>query len=238
MRPGEVCPVDRRQPYQRPTFSRERGLMAARLSAPTRLHNNSPRDKSVDRSSHAGHGPARRLQRGVRRWVEHGLLRHRKRRPEPRPRHQPMSGGPPPAHELPPPGPPCRVARQAPRSTTPAAARTRLRRPHEWASDLPRIARPVGPRGLLTSAPTSTRWIDTQALARASRTRGHAREGRQGYRQKGVRAATEIASPRRTRECLFSPVRLTTIGVDRRLFPAFPPQHNTAPSRTRPFILL
>ena len=52
------------------TFSRERGLMAARLSAPTQSHNHSPRDKSGYRSRHAGDGLARRLQRAVRRSDE------------------------------------------------------------------------------------------------------------------------------------------------------------------------
>ena len=41
--------------------------MAARLSARTRSHNHSPRDKSDVRSAHARDGLARRLQRAVRR---------------------------------------------------------------------------------------------------------------------------------------------------------------------------
>jgi hypothetical protein len=49
------------------TFSRERGLMAARLSAATRSHRHSPRDKLGARSLPAGDGLARRLQRAVRR---------------------------------------------------------------------------------------------------------------------------------------------------------------------------
>jgi hypothetical protein len=120
--------------------------MAARLSAPTRSHNNSPRDKSGDRSPHAGDGPARRLQCGVSYGsssvacsdtTSPGQSPGPASTDERRPARRPASQRCPP--QLPSRAPGTRL-------TTPAAARTKPRRTLERASDLPRIAPTVCPR--------------------------------------------------------------------------------------------
>jgi len=153
------------------TLSCERGLMAARLSAPTRSHNESP---------------------AATRLVERGLLRHRKRRPEPRPPHQPMSGGPPPARELPPPAPPCRVARRAPvrrcrpprrrshvdRSKGPATCRASPRGgPTRRCGPAPRLLR-GGSTPRRSRAPAARMSTPANGGRIPSRTREHARERR------------------------------------------------------------
>lgn len=176
-----IC--DRVSPSNVLTLSCERGLMTARLSAPTRSHNTRPgTSQPTDRATPV---TAPLVSCSVVLAVQSSLACSDSAGAGQRlrPWHQPTSGGPPQARKPAPPPQPAEARDTAPvRRCRPP--RGRSSHPRIVGVDLPIAAQPIAHASSLTSATTSTRWLSTPAVkrARAWRERGRERRPPTGHR--------------------------------------------------------